>query len=127
MARPAAKDLTDRELEVMHVFWRNGELTAQEARNHLAETGRDLSYPTVANLVRALHEKGFLAALNDDRPICYRPIKSYEEVSGRLLGALVEQVFGGSREDLFVRLLDNRRLTSKERAVLQSILRKETL
>ena len=27
MARPAAKDLTDRELEVMHVFWRHGELT----------------------------------------------------------------------------------------------------
>jgi predicted transcriptional regulator len=127
MARPAAKDLTNRELEVMHVFWRNGELTAHEARKNLAETGRDLNYPTVANLVRALHEKGFLEALNDDRPIGYRPIKSYEEVSGRLLGALVEQVFGGSREDLFVRLLDNRKLTAKERAILQSILGKEAL
>src|SRR5580658_9716236 len=76
MARPAAKDLTDRELEVMHVFWKKGELTAQDARNHLAEAGRDLSYPTVANLVRALYERGFLESLNNERPICYRPIKS---------------------------------------------------
>jgi BlaI family penicillinase repressor len=126
MARPAANDLTERELEVMHVFWRKGELTAQDARNHLAETGRDLSYPTVANLVRALHEKGFLSPLNENRPICYRAMRSYEEVSGRLLGALVDQIFGGSREELFVRLLDDRKLTSKERAVLQSLLKKET-
>ena len=31
MARPPAKDLTERELEVMHVFWRHGEATAAEA------------------------------------------------------------------------------------------------
>ena len=30
MARPPAKDLTERELEVMHVFWRHGEATAAE-------------------------------------------------------------------------------------------------
>ena len=27
MARPPAKDLTERELEVMHVFWTQGEMT----------------------------------------------------------------------------------------------------
>jgi predicted transcriptional regulator len=126
MARPAAKELTERELEVMHLFWDAGQLTAQDARDRLSNSGRDLSYPTVANLVRALHEKGFLEPLNADRPICYRPCKTYEEVSGRLLGTLVEQVFGGSREALFVRLLDEGKLTANERAVLESMLRKES-
>src|SRR5439155_222798 len=60
MARPAAKDLTERELEVMHVFWRRGEATAAEARDALASAGLDRAYPTVANLVRVLCEKGFL-------------------------------------------------------------------
>jgi BlaI family transcriptional regulator, penicillinase repressor len=123
MARPAAKDLTERELEVMQVYWSSGEMTAQVARNRLSEAGRELSYPTVANLVRALQEKGFLQPVNDDRPFRYRPIKSFEEVSGRLLGDLVERVFGGSRQQLFVRLLDGRKLTAKERAVLESILK----
>ena len=40
MARPAARDLTDRELEVLHVFWRYREATASEARDHLVRVGR---------------------------------------------------------------------------------------
>jgi BlaI family transcriptional regulator, penicillinase repressor len=33
--------LTERELEVMHIFWRHGEATAAEARDHLAAVGLD--------------------------------------------------------------------------------------
>jgi predicted transcriptional regulator len=122
MARPPARDLTERELEVMHVYWAAGELTAADARDRLAGSGRDLSYPTVANLVRALHEKGFLRPTNAERPFRYVPCRSYEDVSSRLLTDLVSRVFRGSREQLFVRLLDGRRLTDRERAVLQGLL-----
>ena len=80
MARPPAKDLTDRELEVMHVFWKTGEATAAEARDRLAVTGLDRAYTTVATLVRILHEKGFLEQANAERPFRYRPVRSYEEV-----------------------------------------------
>jgi predicted transcriptional regulator len=126
MARPPAKDLTERELEVMHVFWVGCELTAADARDRLAEAGRELSYPTIANLVRALHEKGFLDPTNAERPFRYVASRSYEEVSDRLLTDLVSRVFRGSREQLFVRLLDGRKLTSKERAVLESLLQEGT-
>jgi predicted transcriptional regulator len=122
MARPPAKDLTDRELEVMHAFWAAGELTAADARDRLAEAGRELSYPTVANLVRTLHEKGFLRPTNAERPFRYAPCRSYEDVSGRLLTDLVSRVFRGSREQLFVRLLDGGRLSARERAVLEALL-----
>ncbi len=123
MARPAAKDLTDRELEVMHVFWRAGELTAAAARDRLANAGPDLTYPTVANLVRILHEKGFLRPTNDERPFRYAPARSYETVSGRLLGDVVRRVFGGSREELLLRLVAQRKLTAREREVLESLLK----
>ena len=106
MARPAARDLTERELEVMHVFWADGEMTAQDARDRLAATGTDRAYTTVATLVRILHEKGFLAATNDERPFRYAPARSYEDVSGRLLGHVLDRVFRGSREQLLVRLLE---------------------
>jgi BlaI family transcriptional regulator, penicillinase repressor len=125
MARPAAKDLTDRELEVMHVYWRHGELTAAEARDRLAAAGTDLTYTTVANLVRALHEKGFLEAMNGERPFRYRPCRSYEDVSGRLLGDVVRRVFGGSREELLMRLVGQRKLTARERSVLEAILKEQ--
>ena len=75
MVRPTAKELTERELEVMHVFWRQGELSASEAREHLAGQGIDRAYVTVANLVRLLVEKGFLEATNDERPFRYRSVR----------------------------------------------------
>jgi predicted transcriptional regulator len=122
MARPAAKELTERELEIMHVFWKSGERTVQEVRDELAAAGLDRAYTTVATLVRILDEKGFLAKTNGERPFRFQPARSYEEVSGRLLGDLVEKVFGGSSELLLVRLMEQQKLSDKERALLESIL-----
>jgi hypothetical protein len=39
-----------------------------------------------------------------------------------MLGDLVERVFDGSRELLLVRLLEQKRLTAKERAFLEQLL-----
>jgi BlaI family transcriptional regulator, penicillinase repressor len=123
MARPAARDLTERELEVMHMFWTGGTQTAQEARDRLAAAGTDRAYTTIATLVRILHEKKFLEPTNDERPFRYRPARSYEEVSGRLLGDVLDRVFHGSREQLLFRLLEDRRLSARERAALEGILK----
>src|SRR5579872_4394393 len=110
MARPRASELTERELEVMHAFWNGGEQLVSEIRDELAATGRDLAYTTVATLVRILVEKQFLKQMNDERPFRYRPIRSFEEVSGNLVTDLVRRVFGGSREQLLVRLMEQRSL-----------------
>jgi predicted transcriptional regulator len=123
MARPPAKELTQRELEVMHVFWNLGEATAADARDELARGGLDRAYTTVATLVRILLDKGFLAQQPGDRPFRYRPARSYEDVSRRLLGDLIDRVFDGSREQLLMRLLEQKKLTAKERAALGAILK----
>ena len=122
MARPAAKELTERELQVMHVFWARGESTVAVVRDELATAGLDLAYTTVATLVRILSDKGFLQQTNAERPFAYRPVRSYEEVSKRLLGDMVHRVFRGSRQQLLVSLFDRKRLTAKERAALEEIL-----
>ncbi|MBL8813384.1 MAG: BlaI/MecI/CopY family transcriptional regulator [Planctomycetaceae bacterium] len=122
MARPKAKELTERELEVMHVFWDRGESTAADVRDVLAEQGRDLAYTTVATLVRILMEKGFLTQTNEERPFRFVPARTYEEVSGSLLGDLVQKVFAGSRMQLLMRLFEQKKLTPTEQARLQEIL-----
>lgn len=123
MARPRAKELTERELEVMHACWRKGESTAADIRDELAKDGRELAYTTVATLIRILCDKGFLVQTNHERPFTYKPIRSFDEVSGNLVWDLVERLFGGQREQLLVRLLEERKLTAKERAALEEILR----
>jgi predicted transcriptional regulator len=125
MARPRAKELTERELELMHVFWKVGEATAADIRDRLAESGRDLAYTTVATLIRILTEKEFLEQTNTERPFLYRPVRSFEDVSSSLLGDLIQRVFSGSREQLLLRLGQQRKLNAKERAALKSLLRED--
>lgn len=133
MARPRARELTERELEVMQVFWADSDaenpsetpvcLTAADVRERLAHAGRDLAYTTVATLIRILSEKGYLLQTNEERPFRYQPLRSFEDVSGSLLGDVVQRVFGGSRELLLKRLFDDQELTSHERGMLENILR----
>ena len=125
MGRPPAKDLTERELEVMHVFWSGSAATAAEARDRLAESGLDRTYTTIANLVRTLRGKRLSAPGQPERPFVYQPARSYEEVTGRLLGDLIQRVFLGSRSQLLYRLVEQRKLSVEERAVLEQILKEE--
>ena len=123
MARPPAKELTDRELEIMQVFWKSGEMTAMDVRDQLAASGLDRAYTTIATLLRILSEKGFLRQTTEDRPFRYEAARTYEEVSGRLLTDLVRRVFRGSREQLLVRLMEQKKLSPKERAALEDLLK----
>ena len=125
MARPKAQELTQRELEIMHVFWDEGQMTVADVREKLAAGGRELAYTTVATLVKILDEKGFVSQINDSRPFRFEPSRSFEEVSRNLLSDMIKRVFGGSREQLLVRLMDQKKLNRRERALLESILREQ--
>jgi predicted transcriptional regulator len=125
MARPPAKELTERELEVMHAFWSRGESTVADVRDALAASGLDRAYTTVATLVRILADKGFLVQTNQERPFTYKPAQTYEEVSRKLLGEVLDRVFRGSRELLLVRLMEQKALSTRERTLLEDLLREE--
>ena len=118
MARPKAKELTGRELELMHVFWSQGEMNVAEARQHLLAAERDLAYTTVATLVRILCDKDFLEQRGSARPFTYSPLRSFEDVSGSITRDLIQRVFGGARDQLLVQLLGGKKRTAKEREVL---------
>ena len=122
MARPKANELTERELEVMHVFWERGESTAADVREALEMQGRELAYTTVATLVRILLDKQFLTQTSDERPFKFEPARTYEEVSRSLLGDLVQKVFGGSRTQLLAQLFEEQKLTQQEQQRLKEIL-----
>ena len=122
MVRPKSNELTARELAVMQVFWKEKDAAADEIRELLAKSGEKLAYPTVANVVRGLAEKGFLKQINDERPFRYKAIRSFEDVSKRLVGDLLSRLFSGSREAMLVHLLGRRKLTANEKAFLTDLL-----
>ncbi|PQO28743.1 BlaI/MecI/CopY family transcriptional regulator [Blastopirellula marina] len=125
MARPKAKQLTERELEIMHVFWQQDACGVAEVQQNLEESGRPLAYTTVSTLVKILEEKGFLEQVNDQRPYQFQAVRSFSEVSGRLISDLIERVFGGSREALLTRLFDPGQISAKERKLIESLLEQQ--
>ena len=125
MARPPAKELTERELEIMHVFWRHGELSAADVRAHLAAAGRDLAYTTVATLVRILVDKSYLEQTNQQRPFIYRPLRSFRDVSQRIVGDVIDRVFHGSRSQLLLQLMEDQELSDAERAILERLVQEQ--
>ena len=126
MARPAAKDLTDRELEIMHQFWKRDEATVADVRDGLAEIGIDLAQTTVGTLVRILHEKGFLEQTQAERPARYKPTRSFEDVSRTMVGDMLSRVFLGRQDQLLACLFGGDKLSAKDRDRLLKILREET-
>jgi BlaI family transcriptional regulator, penicillinase repressor len=125
MNRPQAEPLTDRELEVMHLFWSRGEMTAQSARDLLEASGRVLTYTTVANLCRILVDKGFLLRVGEARPFSYRSMKTFDEVSGHLVTDMIQRVFQGSSEQLLLHVIGNSKLTASQREMLMQMLHEE--
>ena len=123
MARPKAKELTQRELEIMHVFWGQEQLTATDVRDQLSRNGTDLAYTTVATLIKILVDKQFLKQQTTVRPFEFIAIRSFDDVSKNLLSDIIQRVFGGSREQLLVQLMDQKKLNKRERELLKSILK----
>lgn len=122
MARPKTPELTDRELAVMQVFWRTAEATAEQARQELLKAGEEVAYVTIANVVRGLLEKGFLKQTHSQRPFRYTAIRTFDDVSTKLLGDFMGRLFHGSRQALLVQLLKHRKLSDAERELLEQVL-----
>lgn len=122
MARPKAPELTDRELAVMQVFWQTEESTAEQARQVLLKTGEEIAYVTIANVVRGLLEKGFLEQTHSERPFRYTAVRTFDDVSTKLLGDFMGRLFQGSRQAMLVQLLKHRKLSGAERELLEQIL-----
>ncbi|RCS46335.1 BlaI/MecI/CopY family transcriptional regulator [Bremerella cremea] len=126
MARPKAKELTERELEIMHVFWQQDACGVAEVQQTLEDAGRPLAYTTVSTLVKILEEKGFLEQVTDQRPYQFQAVRSFSEVSGRLISDLIERVFGGSREALLTRLFAPGQMSAKEKKLIEALLEQRT-
>ncbi|MEM9410362.1 MAG: BlaI/MecI/CopY family transcriptional regulator [Planctomycetota bacterium] len=122
MARPKNPELTDRELAVMQVFWQTEEATAEQARQALLKEGEEIAYVTIANVVRGLLQKGFLKQTYFDRPFRYTAIRTFDDVSKKLMGDFMGRLFQGSRQAMLVQLLNYRKLSKTERQLLEQIL-----
>jgi predicted transcriptional regulator len=104
LARKKSPNLTEGELRLMNVVWKDGRATVGDVLASLP-ANPPLAYSTVLTTLRILEAKGYLRHTKKGRAFIYEPVIAHAEASRTALGHLVNRFFGGSRELLVVNLL----------------------
>lgn len=121
MTRRRTSRLTDKELAILGILWKQGPSTVRqinEAMNKNVTTG----YTTTLKLMQIMIEKGIL--LRDDSRFkhVYKPALSEERTQKQLLGDLIEKAFSGSAEKLVMRALSAKKISAEELASIRKML-----
>lgn len=111
MARGQSETLTVREAQIMEVIWAQGEATAEQVRDALDDQPHD---STVRTLMRVLETKGYLTHEVRGKVFVYKAAIGRHKAQKNALHSVLSRFFGGSAEDLVLRLIEEKQITPEQ-------------
>lgn len=87
----------------MDIIWRNGQATAQEVQDEMADPP---GYSAVRAMLRLLEEKGHLQHAREGRKYVYRPVVSSRKARVGAMQNLLTTFFDNSTEQAVASLLE---------------------
>jgi BlaI family penicillinase repressor len=124
MAKNKRPAMSPAETEVLRLVWQCREATVQEVYDALP-AGRDVTYVTVATLLRRLEEKGYLKHRLRGKAFVYAPAAKKEDVIRRTISDLVERLFGGNPVPLMQHLAQHSGITDEDIERLKDLAKKK--
>ena len=125
MARKSSKNLTERELEIMQVVWDVQEARLGDIQAALNRHGDPVAASTVATQLTILVNKGYLTQTGRHGRYLYVPTCTREQATKNLLDDFLDRVGLGRSPSFLIGLLRKEKLTARDRAALEDILRDE--
>lgn len=123
MPRKKSPVLTDHELRLMEVLWRERRATVADVVSGLEPP--PLTYSTVLTTLRTLEQKGHIVHEEDGRAYVYRPLLERSDAAKSAMHYLLGRFFGDSPGALAVTLLDETDLGEDDLAKIQDLLSKQ--
>src|SRR5436309_10738564 len=114
--------LTPQELAIMKVVWRLGHATVRDVYQALLES-RHIAYTTVMTMMNILEAKGYLKKEKHNRAYRYRPARPERAVVGSMVREFVNRVFDGASRPLLLHLVEDAKLTAREREELLHLIK----
>jgi predicted transcriptional regulator len=115
-------DVTEAELAVLQSLWEQGPTTIRQLMESLYPEGTAAQYNTVQKLLERLESKGCVARDRSSWPHTFAATIDREELIGRRLRAMAEQLCGGSLTPLLTHLLKVEKLRPHELHELRAFL-----
>ena len=113
---------TETELVILKALWDLGPATVRQVHERL---GQDQGYTTVLKMMQTMHDKGLLHRDESSRSHVYAPSEERGRMQRSLVADFMDKVFAGSALDLVQTALHGRRLSAKEKAELQKLLKEK--
>ena len=120
MPRKKSATLTDHELRLMNVLWRDGDGTVADVVAGLEPP--PLAYSTVLTTLRTLEQKGYIAHEEEGRAYVYRPLIQRSEAARSAVDLVLGRFFGNSPGQLAVTLLGDAPLSEDELATISRMI-----
>src|SRR5216684_121020 len=116
------QDITDKELEILHVLWEHGALPIRRITDVLYPDGRSSYYATVQKLLERLEAKGCVTRNRSENVHVFAAAVRRDDIVGRRLQAVAEQLCDGSWTPLLTHLVQTRKLSGADRAALRRLI-----
>ncbi len=88
------KKLTNKEKEIMDLYWQHGPMFVRELQEHYADPKPHFN--TLSTLVRLLEKNGFLSHRQFGNTYQYYPVVSENEYGRSSLAGIIRNYFGNS-------------------------------
>lgn len=119
---PKQRSISDAELEVLKILWRDGPSTVREMHAELSRKGPRRAYTTVLTLLTRLREKGFVADEKSGVALQFRALVTREQLLKARLAKLADQICDGTTAPLVHALVDSRQFSADEIAAFRKLL-----
>ena len=110
------------EYAVMEVLWETAPLTAAEVAERVP-ADRGWSMATVKTMLGRLLAKGVLTHEEDGRRYLYRPAVTRDDYAAQESSRLIDRLFGGKVTPLVAQLARRDRLSEKDIAEIEALLK----
>ena len=110
------------EMDLLAMFWSEGDLTLQQAHQVFDRYSAPIAYPTMQTRLNRMVDKRLLSR-SQERPSVYKAAVSRESVTAGHLNELTEKLGGGQVVPLVAQLISDRRLSEQEMDELTELLR----
>lgn len=121
MKKRSLKPLGEAEMEVLQHVWDLKSATVADVHARVLEH-RKVAYTTVMTLLKRLSNKGYLELEKQGPAYVYSPARPPEEVRGRVLSDVIDQVFRGSPASLVQTLVKRQDLSDREREEILALI-----
>jgi BlaI family penicillinase repressor len=116
--------LTEAEWQIMNALWQENPATARELMKRLP-SGINWAYTTIKTMLNRLVDKNVVTEQKNGNTSFYKPLVSQKKARSSAFKSLLDQAFNGATGPLVHFLLEEQKLSKRQRQEILNVLQEE--